>query len=601
MSSVIKRISVSIIAALLLVGCTGCSRTGDLSSVIPDTQSSGSLQDSSSEPEKSFGSGVDKEEVTTNSATTGTKQKTLNTGTSTNSKNNNIDAVTGSLNIKNRSIQACDSSYDQVLLDNPDRGLRLETLLSVDGKYPRIQSDPVIDLREQWDFYMEESPRLAQAYFYLTGYRDTPTLPQEAFTRMQKFFDTARQYKLKLLLRFAYQYDQENLGPVKEGEKGEAKQSIMLAHLNQLKPFLEKNKDVIHVVQVGMIGAWGEWHSYSDSGEYQIDEAAILKKVLEVTPKSLFVQIRDPIYKNTYGIGLPQSELSRIGYHNDAVFGYPHTWAKTLSPGTEGYNQITREGPFMPQDGELFWGYQIKNSGKLVDGGWADKDKTELKWENVIGMLAEHRYTSFSLRHSYREPDGGLGLGPFSYSMDKWKKREVTPEILDRYGLFYAPGWFKKGGKTISRNAFEYLQDYLGYKLELLSFSASGNLKSNNSIDASIQLTNYGFSAAFNIESGFAILDTSGKVVSTVKAGNPATWHSRTPGATAKRDANGFQGFEDKTRMTHTVSAKIKLPAQKGIYYIAFYARSTNGEFVKFGNNMTVKNGFHILETVQVG
>jgi len=29
-----------------------------------------------------------------------------------------------------------------------------------------------------------------------------------------------------------------------------------------LKPFLEKNRDLILVVQAGMIGAWGEWHRF---------------------------------------------------------------------------------------------------------------------------------------------------------------------------------------------------------------------------------------------------------------------------------------------------------------------------------------------------
>lgn len=58
----------------------------------------------------------------------------------------------------------------------------------------------------------------------------------------------------------------------------------MNSHLDQLKPLLEKNKDILHVVQVGMIGAWGEWHSYSDSGDYAIDEAALVRKVLQTVP-----------------------------------------------------------------------------------------------------------------------------------------------------------------------------------------------------------------------------------------------------------------------------------------------------------------------------
>lgn len=74
----------------------------------------------------------------------------------------------------------------------------------------------------------------------------------------------------------------------------------MNSHLDQLKPLLEKNKDILHVVQVGMIGAWGEWHSYSDSGDYAIDEAALVRKVLQTVPAGVFAQIRLPQYQEPH-------------------------------------------------------------------------------------------------------------------------------------------------------------------------------------------------------------------------------------------------------------------------------------------------------------
>ena len=44
---------------------------------------------------------------------------------------------------------------------------------------------------------------------------------------------------------------------------------------DRLKPFLEENKDVIQVVQAGMIGAWGEWHS-SFHGLEKSDDTCLL-------------------------------------------------------------------------------------------------------------------------------------------------------------------------------------------------------------------------------------------------------------------------------------------------------------------------------------
>ena len=505
--------------------------------------------------------------------------------------------TSGSLNIQRRAIKAADAGLDARLLQNPDRGLRLETRLIVDGATPNTQYTAIDDLRDQREFYLEDSPQLAQAYFYLTGYADTPTLPSAAIARMQEFFDQARKWNIKLLLRFAYQYDQDNGGAVRPGGMGEAKQSVMFSHLDQLKPLLEKNKDILHVVQIGMIGAWGEWHSYSDSGEYAIDEAALVRKVMSILPQGVFAQIRLPEYKNL----IPSSDplYKRISFHDDAVFGVYHPWNRELSPGKEQYKQITREAASAPVDGEMFWGGQINQGGTPLNA-FENGEKNELKRWNIIGLMAEQRMTSFSLRHSYRETDLGTGNGPFAYSMEKWKQRNVSKAELDAMGLFYAPGWFEKDGRSIARNAFEYMRDHLGYKLELQTFSASGALKAGGNLEVGVSLTNYGFSAAFNIESGFAVINSEGKVLTSVKAGDPASWHSRTPGAAADRDSNGFIGFSDKTRLTHEVSAKLPLPKEPGSYHLAFYARSTNGRFVNFGNNMTVINGYHVLESVTV-
>ena len=73
----------------------------------------------------------------------------------------------------------------------------------------------------------------------------------------------------------------------------------ILAHLDQLKPFLEKNKDLILVVQAGMIGAWGEWHSSVQGLENSEEtKAAVLEKLLSVVPAERNVQVRLPEFKN---------------------------------------------------------------------------------------------------------------------------------------------------------------------------------------------------------------------------------------------------------------------------------------------------------------
>ena len=132
-------------------------------------------------------------------------------------------------------------------LYNPERGFRLETAvdLATQKESPTLQLD-TLSLK-----YASDSVSLSQSYFYLT-YLTDKKLSDTEFQTMQAYFDRLQQLGKKAVLRFAYEKDfvrQEPVGPTLE----EA-----LAHLEQLKPFLHKNKDLILVVQAGVIGAWGE-------------------------------------------------------------------------------------------------------------------------------------------------------------------------------------------------------------------------------------------------------------------------------------------------------------------------------------------------------
>lgn len=59
-----------------------------------------------------------------------------------------------------------------------------------------------------------------------------------------------------------------------------------------------------------------------------------------------------------------------------------------------------------------------------------------------------------------------------------------------------------------------------------------------------MSLINYGFAAAFNLQSGFAILDEDNRLVSTVDSGSPETWYNRNP-----------EQYADSRNLTHTLKA----------------------------------------------
>ena len=457
-----------------------------------------------------------------------------------------------------KSLAPATSELDSQLLLNPDRGFRNEVVVRVanivnDGS----NTEPTQGFKVRTTYYEPENPVLAQMYFYLSGYNDTRIIPDEAINVIQAHFDLARKERIKLLVRFAYQTGQD-IG------RWEAPQEVMMAHMQQLKPLLERNKDVIHVVQAGFLGAWGEWHS----AKLKCDTITLLKGIINMAPPDKFIQVRVPEYKNI----LPETDpdYNRVSYHIDSVFGdeVPHWSNGGVDPGTDWWKQITRESPNFPVDGEMMWGLETLRMSRIVDGF------------QTIRQLSEHRYTSFSLHHNYRENDP-----KDKYSMRYWQETEIKPEWLDKHRIFYASGWFKnKYGQTVKRSAFDFVQHYLGYKLEAKTIRAKTN---ENMLEVEMDFVNYGFSACFELESGFVILDENNRVVSTNKAGTPSDWHSRS-----------LQDYNDARLLTYTVKAKMPAPSGNATYKIAFYLKNSLGCFARLSNELEFENGYNILHTL---
>ena len=101
---------------------------------------------------------------------------------------------------------------------------------------------------------------------------------------------------------------------------------------------------------------------------------------------------------------------------------------------------------------------------------------------------------------------------------------------------------------------------------------------------------NYGFAAAFNMISGFAILDSENNVLFEIAAGEPKTWYNRDPDEPSSPHV-----------LTHTVSAELDGIKKKGTYRVAFYLRNTMGTYARISNKLDIENGYNVLYTFQVG
>lgn len=186
--------------------------------------------------------------------------------------------------------------------------------------------------------------------YYLEDFKDMPVSDAELYlirSDMQKLRDAG----VKCVLRFAYTNDMN---------KSDAPLSIINQHLDQLKPLLEENKDVIAFVQAGLIGAWGEWHSSSNGLTTIENQRKVLDKLLSVLPEETLVQVRTPGQKqqifNTTApidttIAYTAEKRARVGHHNDCFMASVDDYG-TYTNVQADKEYISNEGLFVPTGGE---------------------------------------------------------------------------------------------------------------------------------------------------------------------------------------------------------------------------------------------------------
>ena len=128
-----------------------------------------------------------------------------------------------------------------------------------------------------------------------------------------------------------------------------------MQHMEQFKPILIKNADVIATVQIGFIGTWGEWYytSQADFGGWGYNQKPliqqnynnrkdIVEKLLTALNGLRTVSIRYPdIKRKMYGAepltetnAFTQSSIALIGQHNDCFL------ADEYDMGTYTYNSM---------------------------------------------------------------------------------------------------------------------------------------------------------------------------------------------------------------------------------------------------------------------
>lgn len=202
---------------------------------------------------------------------------------------------------------------------NPERGFYYPCELTMSS--PRISANTVKGQRTQGRTILYTQYRLDKCM--------SSDIPDDILAAMQDNFDALRAGGVKCVLRFCYKENESE-----SNKPWDAEEQWVMRHIEQVKPLLQKNEDVIMLFQAGYIGVWGEWY-YTDhfimNPRTEADYAPrkrVLEAMLDALPASRQVAVRTPDFKmHMYGLALADtltaitahsgSALSRIGGYND--------------------------------------------------------------------------------------------------------------------------------------------------------------------------------------------------------------------------------------------------------------------------------------------
>lgn len=490
---------------------------------------------------------------------------------------------------------------------NPERGFRLECNFGMGdritpfgcslGAVKRFETDPKAKFQyaDLWNMvgFSEARPwgvTLAQHYVYLTEFYDTEVLPEQVLRDLEDSFEVLRKCGAKSVLRFSYETDtvtpwvppelpegmlteeqiqQEKIKQAEalaafeaENQKGPTLE-IVLAHIRQLTPVLQKNSDLIFCMEMGFLGAWGEWHSMRRiAGDDWAGKSAVLRAAQEALGPERMVTMRSQEQVFYMSKIAPMSEepaeitpetafdgsfRSRRGWNNDA-FMVPsdERWVFMAdSPETVEasplFQQTCRESMFIPMGGELWW----RLVGGIVDG------------KDVILRLRQQHYDYLSLVHSLGDTN--------QENINMWMRTPITRQWLEDNNLPVPDGYFDYTGMAdaAERSAFDYIRDCLGYRFELQNATWQSPVAPGEVLTLNVELVNRGFKSLLNKRTVYAVLlDRSGEVT--------AQW---------SLDCDPRRWFPHDSRdpeykpLKHSFGGELDLPANltPGKYYLALW------------------------------
>lgn len=327
--------------------------------------------------------------------------------------------------------------------------------------------------------------------YLLTDFIDKP-ISDKFLALIQQDFNVVRDAGLKVVLRFSYT-DKSHKGDCPDGAicppYGDASKEIVLQHIRQLKPLLQKNGDVIAVVQQGFIGIWGENYYTDYFGDASknaqgfipdsswVDRQEMLKALLNAVPKDRMIQVRTPQLKQrfvggphallsskatTNKIAFNQSDQARLGFHNDCFLASKDDYGTFADNG----NSVSKK----TEANAILRKYFEEDSRYVAVGGETCDDA--FSPQNDCAPLGHAQKEMASMHYSF------LNVSYNNLVNNDWEAQGCMEEIKQR----------------------------LGYRFVLETADIPSKISSKHLLNIDLKLKNVGFASPYNPRSAYLIL-----------------------------------------------------------------------------------------------
>jgi hypothetical protein len=362
---------------------------------------------------------------------------------------------------------------------NPERGFYRYTETRASSLNP-LTTNQLNQIRQQ-DLYT-----VVFRYVYLDAFMNS-NISNVFLTSIQNDFNAMRSAGFKVVLRFAYTstWNGTSTGPFLDSPS----KAQLLQHIQQLKPLVQQNSDVILTLQNGFWGIWGE-NYYSDvfgcecngtlTPARWLDRKQVTDSLLAMLPANRFLSARYPTLKSTmYNLNIPGDSItlaqshtiatkSRIGYHNDCFLVANNDYT---------FNNTAVEKPFWEKESRY----------TIMGGETCGDNATYANCTNALLDLTNAHWTY--LNYDFH-PD----------VITRWQNSGCLNEITQR----------------------------LGYRLSLNQASTSSSACRGTNLPLSLSITNSGFAAPVHERSVILVLRSASNTYTFPLTIDPRTWYGGT-------------------------------------------------------------------------